>query len=250
MKKIILCDDCNVEEVSNKAKKNWFWIEVQWFYKPKECENEEQINFHKQKIEGINAVSLHAPFGDLCPWSSDSMVRDVARNRFELGYKVANKLWANSIVYHIWRIPWAGMVKRRSERCIDFWNGFLEGKSENISFYIENQFDHDPEVLSLVIDGINKDNVKVCLDIWHAHCNSKTSVLDWIKILKDKIGYVHIHDNNGAEDEHLWIGKWNIPMFEVLSALNEYAPNAIWTLECKVEDMDESINWLTKNNFL
>ncbi|MEI8252303.1 MAG: hypothetical protein WCG25_00795 [bacterium] len=57
------------------------------------------------------------------------------------------------------------MVKRRSERCTDFWNAFLEGKSEDINFYIENQFDHDPEVISLVIDGITKPNVKSCLDI-------------------------------------------------------------------------------------
>jgi hypothetical protein len=39
-------------------------------------------------------------------------------------------------------------------------------------------------------------------------------------------------------------------MIEVLTALNEYTPNAIWALECKIEDMDESIKWLEKNNFL
>jgi len=75
-------------------------------------------------------------------------------------------------------------------------------------------------------------------------------VIDWIKTLKDRIGYVHIHDNNGENDEHLGIGKGNIPMFEVLTALNTYAPNAVWALECKIEDMDESIEQLKKNKFL
>ncbi|HOG15323.1 MAG TPA: sugar phosphate isomerase/epimerase family protein [Candidatus Absconditabacterales bacterium] len=250
MKQIILCDNLNIEAVSPKAKNNGFGIEVQLFSKPTKCEDEAQINFHKEKIKGINPISLHAPFGDLCPGSSDPMVREVARNRFELGYKTANQLGAKSIIHHIGRVPKAGTAQKRAEHCVDFWKDFLKGKSENINFYIENLFDHNPEVLSLVIDGINKNNVKVCLDIGHAHCYSKIPVLDWIKILKDKIGYVHIHDNNGAEDEHLGIGKGNIPMFEVFSALNKYAPNAIRALECCIDHMDESITWLKNNDFL
>jgi len=39
-------------------------------------------------------------------------------------------------------------------------------------------------------------------------------------------------------------------MIKVLSALNKYSPNAIWALECKVEHIDESIEWLKRNNFL
>ena len=119
-----------------------------------------------------------------------------------------------------------------------------------MNYFIENHLDHTPEMLSTVIAGINRDNVKVCLDLGHVHCYSKTSLLEWIKTLNDKIGYVHIHDNNGEKDEHLGIGKGNIPMIEVFNALNEYAPNAIWAIESKVEDMDESIGWLKINNFL
>lgn len=250
MKQIILCDDCNIEEASKKAKNNGFGIEIQSFHKPKLCEDENQINLHKKCIEGIQPISFHAAFADLCPWSSDPMVREVAKNRFELGYKVAKRLGVSHMVFHIWRVPWAGMIPRRADRCVNFWNEFLEWKSEKINYYIENLFDYDPEMLSLVIDGIHRDNVKVCLDTWHAHCKSKISVVDRIKTLKDRIGYVHIHDNNWEKDEHLGIGKGNIPMFDVLTALDTYAPNATWALECKVEDMDSSIAWLKKHKFL
>lgn len=249
MKKIILCDDTNIIETSKKAKEHGFGIEVQSFYKPAFCEETNNIDIHKKLIVWIEPISFHAPFADLCPGSSDSMVRDIAMNRFELGYQVAKQLDVSHIIFHIGYVPGTGPIKRRAPRCVDFWNKFLEWK-DNMNFYIENVLEHDPEMLSTVIEGINKKTVKACLDLGHAHCYSKTSVMDWIKTLKDKIGYVHIHDNNWEKDEHLGIGKWNIPMFEVLSALNEYAPNAVWTLECKVEDMDESIKWLTKNNFL
>ncbi|OQB41222.1 MAG: hypothetical protein BWY04_00970 [candidate division CPR1 bacterium ADurb.Bin160] len=39
-------------------------------------------------------------------------------------------------------------------------------------------------------------------------------------------------------------------MFEVFSALNRYAPNAIRALECCIDHMDESITWLKNNDFL
>jgi len=39
-------------------------------------------------------------------------------------------------------------------------------------------------------------------------------------------------------------------MVEVLTALNTYAPDAIWALECKNEYIDESIARLEEHNFL
>ncbi len=247
---IILCDHENVEGTAQKAKKFNFWIEVQWFYKPILCEDEKQIEFQSKIIEDINTISFHSIFWDLCPWSGDPMIRDVAKNRFELSYKVANKINASHMVFHIGRVPGAGVAQRRSSRCVDFWNDFLQWKPDTMNYYIENQFDSDPEVIALVIDWIDKKNVKACLDIGHAHCHSKLSVVERIKILKDKIGYVHIHDNHGEKDEHLWIGKWTIPMNEVFDALNTYAPDALWALECATEDMEASIERLQKNNFL
>lgn len=246
-KKMILCDKGNFEKTLEKAKKYGFGIEIQTFYKPEKCEDEDQINIHKEHIKGIFPISFHAPFADLCPGSWDAMVRDVARNRFELGYKIAEKLGVSYMVFHIWWVPWAGQKEKRADRCANFRREFLEWKSEKIQYNIENQFDFDPDVLLSVIQKINKDNVKVCLDIWHAHCHSKMPVVKRIKTLKEKIGYVHIHDNNGEEDEHLDIGKWNIPMVDVFNALNTYAPNTIRALECEA---DESIEWMKKNKFL
>ena len=248
-KRIILCDDTEIEKVSQKAKKHKLGIEIQSFYDPSFCEDFKQIKLHQNLIKRIELLSFHAPFGDLCPGSFDPMVRSVAKNRFELGYDIAKKLGVSHMVFHIGYVPGTGPIKRWSSRCINFWNEFLEGKSE-MQFYIENMLEYDPEMLLTVIEGLDKKNVKVCLDLGHAHCYSKTNVLNWIKILKDKIGYVHIHDNNGEKDEHLGIGKGNIPMVEALTLLNKYAPNSIWAIEAKVEDMEETIKWLKTNNFL
>ncbi len=246
-RKIILCDDCKTEEISQKAREYGYGIEVQTFHKPALCEDKEQISLHQKYIEGLQPIYFHAPFADLCPGSSDPMVREVAKNRYELAYQTANKLGITNMIVHIGWIPGAGVIQRWADRCIDFWNEFLEWKSEKMNFYIENQFDLDPEMLMLMIDGIHKSNVKVCLDIGHVHCHSNISVIDRITQLQDRIGYVHIHDNHGEKDEHLELGKGNIPIREVLSALQKYAPKSLWGLECEI---DESMERLKQNDFL
>ena len=111
MKTIILCDDLNIKEVSKKAKSNKFGIEMQSFYDPSFIENNaDQIKIHKELIKEISPLSFHAPFGDLCPGSFDSLVRSVAKDRFELGYKIAHKLGVSSIVFHIGYVPGTGPI--------------------------------------------------------------------------------------------------------------------------------------------
>lgn len=136
------------------------------------------------------------------------------------------------------------------KRFVDFWHEFLEGKSTDMSFYIENHLEHTPEMLSRVLTGINRKNVKACLDIGHAHCHSKVSVVERIKVLQDQIGYVHMHDNHGKEDEHLGLGQGNMSLVAVCKALEKYAPDAIWAPEAKAQWLQESIDRLKENKFL
>lgn len=250
MKNLILCDDCEVEKVSAVCRQFGYGIEIQAFHKPSLYEETpEIINDYKKYIDKIEFVSMHAPFADLNPGSSDPLLREVARKRFELAYEIATKLNISHIVFHIGYVPGTGIPKNWAGRCVNFWNEFLEGKSEKMNYYIENMLEKSPEILFDVIEGIDKHNVKVCLDIGHAHCNSTTSVADWIISLKDKIGYVHMHDNHGEKDEHLGFGQGNIPLVEVFNLLIEHAPKAIWTLECKTDSQLDSIEFLKKNNF-
>lgn len=247
MKSITLCDDGDYQKVSELAVTNGFGMEIQHFYIPERCDSIESIELHKEKIKQIVNLSFHAPFGDLCPGSGDDLLREVARLRFEQGYKVAKELNASSIIFHIGYVPGTSSIENWSRRCIKFWEEFLENKPNDTNFYIENVLEYNPSVIEKVISGLNRDNVKACLDIGHAHCNSKVSVLEWIETLKDKIGYVHLHDNNGEQDEHLGLGKGTIPLIEVFQALNKYAPNAIWALECRLEDMEESVELLKRH---
>ena len=52
------------------------------------------------------------------------------------------------------------------------------------------------------------NNVGVCLDLGHAHITVGTA--EAIATLGSRIASVHVHDNHGMKDEHLWPGDGTI----------------------------------------
>ena len=65
-----------------------------------------------------------------------------------------------------------------------------------------------------------------------------------------RIGYVHLHDNHGENDEHLGLGQGNIPMKEICHALEQYAPDAIWAIEAEGKDVLQFLEWLHEHGFI
>lgn len=88
------------------------------------------------------------------------------------------------------------------------------------------------ESLSSLIDGTD---LGVCFDIGHA--NTAGQVDEMIDKLGDRIVNIHIHDNNGARDEHLTIGDGNIDFPRVIGRLSGYRGN--WIIESR--DMQSAV---------
>jgi sugar phosphate isomerase/epimerase len=251
MKRLQLCDDGMVLQVTPIAAANGCGIEIQAFYDPALLQKEpDAIEIHKKAIEKIGARSLHGPFTDLCPGSMDNMVRELARNRYDIAVNMATTLGAVDIVLHHGYVPGTSYPTGWLSRSTTFWQKFLDELPETINIHIENLLEHDPGLISEVVGAVKRKNFDICLDIGHAHCNSKKSVLHWIEKLKNQIGYVHLHDNHGQTDEHLGLGSGTIPMQEVCRALNEYAPGAIWSIEAQPKYIEKSLKWLKENGFL
>ena len=110
--------------------------------------------------------------------------------------------------------------------------------------------DKTPELLSGLVRMINNPLLDIALDIGHAQAYSGVTPLYWVESLKTLIGYVHLHDNHGAEDEHLALGDGGIPVAETLDALSKYAPGAVWSIESGGEKMPRSIAWLKRSGYL
>ncbi len=65
-----------------------------------------------------------------------------------------------------------------------------------------------PEKLVELIRTLHYDDIGVCLDVGHAHLGSGVEAA--IETLKPLIRSVHVHDNHGVKDEHLWPGQGSI----------------------------------------
>ncbi len=251
MKQLILCDDCKPQELKELCHKYDLGIEVQSFYDPEhQHENRDTFEKHREHIKKIPVRYFHGPFGDLCPGSFDSMVRDVAINRFELAVTNATKLNIRNLILHIGYVPNAGKPQSWIKRCSNLWKQFLTDKPNDVTFYLENLFEKTPDFALELLNQIDDSRVKACLDIGHAHCYSNEDVVTWVEHLKDKIGYVHLHNNNGSTDEHLGLNEGTLPIIDVCHALEKYSPNADWALEVNLESMNSSIDLLENNGFI
>ena len=74
-----------------------------------------------------------------------------------------------------------------------------------------------PEHLIAILELAHLDSIGVCLDLGHAHITVGAAAA--ISVLKDRILSLHVHDNHGQKDEHLWPGDGDIPWAAVAEAL-------------------------------
>jgi sugar phosphate isomerase/epimerase len=93
-----------------------------------------------------------------------------------------------------------------------------------------------PEHLMTILEMGHLPNVGVCLDVGHAHINQ--SVVEAIGTLGNRIASVHVHDNHGAKDEHLWPGDGTIDWPAAAKALDGLAnpPAAVLEISYRLDD--------------
>jgi len=81
-----------------------------------------------------------------------------------------------------------------------------------------------PEHLLEILNTGHQDKVGVCLDLGHA--NMTVGVAEALGVLGSRIASVHVHDNHGMKDEHLWPGDGTIDWAAAMEGLKalETAP--------------------------
>ena len=79
-----------------------------------------------------------------------------------------------------------------------------------------------PEHLLEVLRTGHFDDIGVCLDVGHAHLGD--GVAEALEVLGERVQELHLHDNQGVKDEHLWPGNGTLgwealwPAFEGLKS--------------------------------
>ena len=86
-----------------------------------------------------------------------------------------------------------------------------------------------PDHLVTILEMGHLRNVGVCLDLGHAHITVGTAAA--IATLGNRIASVHVHDNHGMKDEHLWPGGGTIDWPATAEALKALAAPPATVLE-------------------
>ena len=181
---------------------------------------------------GCQSLTLHGPFLDLNPVAFDSLVQQATLRRYEQTYQAALELGAKKIIYHSCFVPSVYFLEGWAERAADFYNRFLENKTDEIQILMENVLDPIPDPFLQVAQMVKHPAFGICLDLGHVHCYSDVPCQIWMEQLQPYIRHLHLHDNDGTADEHLALGEGTLP----LEKLKKYFSTIDGTIECRTQE--------------
>jgi len=96
-----------------------------------------------------------------------------------------------------------------------------------------------------VLDRCRDRHVAFCYDTGHANAWNKDT--DWLSMYADRLAAVHIHDNNGREDEHTFPFQGTIDWKTAMRKMDESSYSGSLTLEAEYQG-EENVAQL--NQFL
>lgn len=106
-----------------------------------------------------------------------------------------------------------------------------------------------PEHLVTILDLGHLDSVGICLDLGHAHAT--VGIEEAVSVLSKRIVSLHVHDNHGMRDEHLWPGDGTIDWAKTSELLQSLPsiPAAVLEIGYALNDEPASIPEKIKAGF-
>jgi sugar phosphate isomerase/epimerase len=170
--------------------------------------------------------SIHAPISDVNIAALSERMREAATLEIIASMEQAIQINADTVTFHpgyhsmvIPNLEAKSIEKaKRSMRTIDrLMNEFgVVAAVENMPNF-KFMIGAKAKELYDIVDGTD---MKICFDIGHA--NTVNQIDEMMDLLGDRIKTVHIHDNNGNNDDHMTIGDGNIDFKKVLKRFSRY----------------------------
>ena len=193
--------------------------------------------------------SIHAPFNDINIASLNESVREMSVIELIKIMNMASELDIKTVTIHpgLYSLVVSGLEERsvmaakRSLRTLD-----RMAQECGVRLCVENMpgfkffLGQTADQMSELLEGTN---LPICLDIGHANTTGQLNEI--IDTLGNRIMNVHIHDNDGKQDQHLTIGEGTVDFDDCLKRLSSYGGRYI--IECKtLESGSESQDRLSR----
>lgn len=187
----------------------------------------------KEAVETRNMkFQVHLPFSDINIAAFDLGTRKHAVNTICELLACADSLGIEVAVLHPGYILAMGYydkprVPKLTRESLELIHGQMSDLSVRVA--LENMPDQRfaicryPAELLEMLTGLD-EHFGICFDTGHANTNG---CIDDFFPLVDRLANVHLHDNDGARDSHLPLGRGGINFSRVLAALSDYGGNYI-----------------------
>jgi sugar phosphate isomerase/epimerase len=195
-------------------------------------------------------TTLHAPFWELCPGSSDPLIRQVTLLRLHQFLDVAAVLQPAQVVCHTGYDPrhHEGMKARWIESSLPIWEALADRAGRiGVRILLENVWEPEPSLHRELFSRLPSEYLGFCLDVGHQHCFSEAPLDAWLEALSSRLGELHLHDNDGRRDAHLPVGRGTVDFGTLFKFLSERRITPLLTLEPHREDhLWESLEGLSR----
>lgn len=189
--------------------------------------------------------SVHLPFEDLRPASPDPLVAEASRRRLLRAARIASIYGPRHMVGHPSLQPPndPALEPAQLEASASFWSAMLDAAGDCPLLALENTHDKEPDRLAALAARLREQHglrVGVCFDVGHWHSfaggHARKDAARWLDALGPFVRHCHLHDNSGADDEHVGLGAGRIPWDEILDLLAALPHPPTATLEPHAED--------------
>ncbi|MDH5483382.1 MAG: sugar phosphate isomerase/epimerase [Candidatus Bathyarchaeota archaeon] len=194
---------------------------------------------------------VHATNIDINLASVNPFLRSASKKTILKAVIFAAKLDAGLLVSHVGRLSRdypRRLVRKAMKNAIDSLRKINQLSNDlGIIFTIEN--DHksndyvlagNPEQINFLVENVG---CKLTFDVGHA--NTVGKIEDFTRLLDKFIVNVHLHDNNGREDEHLPIGKGSIDFVRLFKRMKDWKSEKPLIIEChSFAGLKESIDFM------
>lgn len=222
------------------------------------CLYEESDTAFKEIAEVLQknklACTLHAPFFELAPGALDPEILKASRNKLRKAFQLIPIFRPQSIVCHLnFESNKQGYKEEAwAKVAMETWRELTEVAAENnCLLMLENTYENSPHAHERILSGLQSDSAGFCLDVGHLMTFAKSPWQEWLPRLSPWLKQLHLHDNNGVQDQHLAPGLGDFNFSELFQFLTANKLTPLITLEPhSEEDLWAAFEYLDKTKLL
>ena len=247
----------NVEPI---AKEYGLGLELTEFCISENCDDPSKVmDFFLENTKYTDDLLFHAPYNELLPHAIEPAVVRIAEQRYDESYKMCLEYGVKKMIVHanyIASLYFSGFFITQQ---IKFWKKFLSTHPGDTKIVIENVMENEPFLITKIVEGVNDERFKMCLDTGHANLHPEKTLDEWLEECAPYISHMHIHNNNGptgstgfagAGDLHRALGNGIIDYEKLLKKAEELIDCPDLTVTIETSEVKESVQWLREKGFI